>query len=90
MSQFDKDDVEAIGLVKFDFLGLATLTILELAQGLHRRAAGQADFAYETLPLDDQQVYKLFADGGTEAVFQFESRGMQGMLREARRRGWRT
>ena len=49
VSQFDKDDVEAIGLVKFDFLGLATLTILELAQGLHRRAPSRAqeDFAFE-------------------------------------------
>ena len=85
VSQFDKDDVEAIGLVKFDFLGLATLTILELAKDTIRaRRAGRADFNYETLPLDDTRVYKLFAEGRTEAVFQFESRGMQGMLRDAR------
>ncbi|MBX3638407.1 MAG: DNA polymerase III subunit alpha, partial [Rubrivivax sp.] len=85
VSQYDKDDVEAIGLVKFDFLGLATLTILELAREFVRaRRPGMADFAYETLPLDDARVYKLFADGLTEAVFQFESRGMQGMLRDAR------
>ena len=85
VSQFDKDDVEAIGLVKFDFLGLATLTILELAKDMiRRRRAGREDFAYETLPLDDARVYRLFADGRTEAVFQFESRGMQGMLREAK------
>ncbi|MBX3603074.1 MAG: DNA polymerase III subunit alpha [Rubrivivax sp.] len=85
VSQYDKDDVEAIGLVKFDFLGLATLTILELAREFIRaRRPGMADFAYETLPLDDAKVYKLFADGLTEAVFQFESRGMQGMLRDAR------
>ena len=85
VSQFDKDDVESIGLVKFDFLGLATLTILELAKNFIRaRRPGLADFAYETIPLDDRRVYKLFADGLTEAVFQFESRGMQGMLREAR------
>ncbi|MCW5612806.1 MAG: DNA polymerase III subunit alpha [Rubrivivax sp.] len=85
VSQYDKDDVEAIGLVKFDFLGLATLTILELAREFIReRRPGLADFAYETLPLDDAKVYKLFADGLTEAVFQFESRGMQGMLRDAR------
>ena len=84
VSQFDKDDVEAIGLVKFDFLGLATLTILELAKELvvarHPDARG---FAYEGLPLDDAAVYKLFSDGLTEAVFQFESRGMQAMLRDA-------
>jgi len=85
VSQFDKDDVEAIGLVKFDFLGLATLTILELAKVFIRaRRPGREDFAYETLPLDDPKVYKLFADGHTEAVFQFESRGMQGMLRDAK------
>ncbi|MEO7244698.1 MAG: DNA polymerase III subunit alpha, partial [Rubrivivax sp.] len=85
VSQFDKDDVEAIGLVKFDFLGLATLTILELAKDfIVARRPGREDFAYERLPLDDPRVYKLFSDGLTEAVFQFESRGMQGMLRDAR------
>jgi DNA polymerase-3 subunit alpha len=85
VSQFDKDDVEAIGLVKFDFLGLATLTILELAKDFIRaRRPQHADFNYEAVPLDDARVYKLFSDGLTEAVFQFESRGMQGMLREAK------
>ncbi len=85
VSQFDKDDVEAIGLVKFDFLGLATLTILELAKDYIRaRRPNRAEFAYENLPLDDARVYRLFAEGRTEAVFQFESRGMQGMLREAK------
>jgi len=85
VSQFDKDDVEAIGLVKFDFLGLATLTILELAKNfIIARRPDRKDFSYESLPLDDPRVYKLFADGLTEAVFQFESRGMQGMLRDAR------
>ena len=85
VSQYDKDDVEAIGLVKFDFLGLATLTILELAKDYIRaRRKGREDFSYEAVPLDDPRVYKLFADGHTEAVFQFESRGMQGMLREAK------
>jgi DNA polymerase-3 subunit alpha len=85
VSQFDKDDVEAIGLVKFDFLGLATLTILEQAkETIRARRTGRADFSYEALPLDDVRVYKLFSDGLTESVFQFESRGMQGMLRDAR------
>ncbi len=85
VSQFDKYDVEAIGLVKFDFLGLATLTILEMARELiARRHAGQENFAYDDLPLDDALVYKLFSDGKTEAVFQFESRGMQGMLKDAK------
>jgi len=85
VSQYDKDDVEAVGLVKFDFLGLATLTILEIArQFICARHEGQAKFCFENVPLDDAQTYRLFADGKTEAVFQFESRGMQGMLREAR------
>ncbi|MEO7855118.1 MAG: DNA polymerase III subunit alpha, partial [Rubrivivax sp.] len=85
VSQFAKDDVEAIGLVKFDFLGLATLTILELAKQMVRARRPQfAALDYETLPLDDPKVYKLFSDALTESVFQFESRGMQAMLREAR------
>ena len=85
VSQYAKDDVEAIGLVKFDFLGLATLTILELAKDFIRaRHPQRADFSYEAVPLDDAQVYRLFSDGRTEAVFQFESAGMQRMLRDAR------
>ena len=85
VSQFDKDDVEAVGLVKFDFLGLATLTILELAKGFIRaRHESQRDFTFERIALDDAAVYELFSRGQTEAVFQFESRGMQGMLRDAR------
>jgi DNA polymerase III subunit alpha len=85
VSQYDKDDVEAAGLVKFDFLGLATLTILEIAKDfIVARHPGRRDFAYEYIPLDDAATYRLFADGKTEAVFQFESRGMQGMLRDAR------
>ena len=85
VSQYDKDDVELAGLVKFDFLGLATLTILEIAKDMIRaRHPGQEQFAFENLPLDDARVYQLFANGQTEAVFQFESRGMQGMLRDAR------
>ncbi|MFT3815493.1 MAG: DNA polymerase III subunit alpha [Acidovorax sp.] len=85
VSQYDKDDVEAIGLVKFDFLGLATLTILEIAREfIQKRHKGQENFAFENIPLDDAATYRLFSEGKTEAVFQFESRGMQGMLREAK------
>ncbi|RZJ26766.1 MAG: DNA polymerase III subunit alpha, partial [Haliea sp.] len=85
VSQYDKDDVESAGLVKFDFLGLATLTILEIAKDFIRaRHKGQEEFAFENIPLEDAATYKLFADGKTESVFQFESRGMQGMLRDAR------
>jgi DNA polymerase-3 subunit alpha len=85
VSQYDKDDVEAIGLVKFDFLGLATLTILEIArQFIIQRHPGQENFAFEDIALNDAATYRLFSEGKTEAVFQFESRGMQGMLKEAR------
>ena len=85
VSQYDKDDVEAAGLVKFDFLGLATLTILEIAREfIIQRHKGQEHFAFENIPLDDAATYRLFQEGKTEAVFQFESRGMQGMLRDAK------
>ncbi|MDM7942494.1 MAG: DNA polymerase III subunit alpha [Hydrogenophaga sp.] len=85
VSQFDKDDVEAIGLVKFDFLGLATLTILEIARELiMKRHPGQEGFRFEDIALTDPKVYALFSRGQTEAVFQFESRGMQGMLKDAK------
>ncbi|WP_353234130.1 DNA polymerase III subunit alpha [Diaphorobacter ruginosibacter] len=85
VAMYDKDDVEAVGLVKFDFLGLATLTILEIAREfIQKRHKGKENFAFEDIPLDDAATYKLFSDGLTEAVFQFESRGMQGMLKEAR------
>jgi DNA polymerase-3 subunit alpha len=82
VSQYDKDDVEAIGLVKFDFLGLATLTILEIAREfIMKRHKGQENFSLREHSAGRRPTYKLFSDGKTEAVFQFESRGMQGMLR---------
>ena len=85
VSQFDKNDVEAIGLVKFDFLGLATLTILEIAREfIIQNHPLQKDFQFENLPLDDKRTYALFTEGNTEAVFQFESSGMQRMLKDAR------
>ena len=85
VSQFDKNDVEAIGRVKFDFRGRATLTILEIArQFIMARHPAQKDFKFEDLPLNDARVYRLFAEGKTEAVFQFESVGMQRMLKDAR------
>jgi len=85
VSQYDKDDVEAIGLVKFDFLGLATLTILELAKDyIVARHPDQKDFDFAKIPLDDAAAYRLLSEGKTVAVFQLESRGMQGMLRDAK------
>ena len=85
ISQFDKDDVEAIGLVKFDFLGLRTLTILDWAmRHVTRLAGGIAPFALETMPLDDAATYDLLRKANTTAVFQLESRGMKEMLKQAR------
>ncbi len=85
VSQFDKDDVESIGLVKFDFLGLRTLTILDWAmRHVTRLAGGVAPFALETMPLDDAATYVLLTKANTTAVFQLESRGMKDMLKQAR------
>ena len=87
VTQFDKDDVEAIGLVKFDFLGLRTLTILQWALeaiNVRRAAASIPAIDIELLPLDDTASYQLFARGDTVAVFQFESAGMQRLLKDAR------
>ncbi|MEY4562436.1 MAG: polymerase subunit alpha, partial [Pseudomonadota bacterium] len=85
VSQFDKDDVEAIGLVKFDFLGLATLTILEMAKDFIRaRHPAQANFLLENIPLTDRGAYQLMSEGKTVAVFQLESSGMQRMLKDAK------
>jgi DNA polymerase-3 subunit alpha len=85
VSQYDKDDVEAAGLVKFDFLGLTTLTILDRAVNYIRALdPADKDFDLSKLPLTDRPTYKLLTDAKTVAVFQLESRGMQGMLKDAR------
>lgn len=87
VTQFDKDDVEAIGLVKFDFLGLRTLTIIQWAvQSINARRAiaGKTAIDIDLLPLDDAPSYQLFARGDTVAVFQFESAGMQRLLKDAK------
>ena len=84
VSQFDKDDVEKAGLVKFDFLGLRTLTILAEAVEFARTVEG-ADVNLETLPLDDKPTYEqVFKNANTTAVFQFESGGMKDTLVQAR------
>ena len=90
VSQLDKDDVEKIGLVKFDFLGLRTLTILDRAVGYIRQshqhsgsATGQP-FSLETLPLDDEATYALMRKGNAVGIFQFDSRGMFDLLQKAK------
>ena len=84
VSQFDKDDVEKAGLVKFDFLGLRTLTILDEAVRLAKEVEG-AEIDLETLPLDDRATYEsVFKNANTTAVFQFESSGMKETLEQAK------
>jgi DNA polymerase III subunit alpha len=85
VSQFDKDDVEAVGLVKFDFLGLTTLTILDWAEKfIHQLYPEKKDWRVGQVPLDDPAAFEILKNANTVAVFQLESRGMQGMLREAK------
>ncbi|HVH82733.1 MAG TPA: DNA polymerase III subunit alpha, partial [Steroidobacteraceae bacterium] len=83
VTQFDKDDVEAAGLVKFDFLGLRTLTIIDRAVRLINRAApaGSVPLEIRTLPMDDAATYALLKSCRTTAVFQLESRGMKDLIR---------
>lgn len=87
VSQYDKDDVEAVGLVKFDFLGLRTLTIIDWAVRYIKGSGidGAQDFNIDTIPLDDKPTYdKIFKTANTTAVFQFESRGMKDTLVKAK------
>ncbi|ANF81621.1 DNA polymerase III subunit alpha [Acinetobacter sp. NCu2D-2] len=85
VAQFDKDDVEAAGLVKFDFLGLRNLTVIEDAiQHINARPDITDPVNISYIPLDDKAAYDIFASANTTAVFQFESVGMKKMLKEAR------
>ena len=90
VSQLDKDDVEKIGLVKFDFLGLRTLTILDRAVSYIRQLRQNSEsldarpFILETLPLDDGLTYALMRKGNAVGIFQFESRGMIDLLQKAK------
>jgi DNA polymerase-3 subunit alpha len=83
VTQFDKDDVEAAGLVKFDFLGLRTLTVIDRALALvnRERPAGAAPLTVSALPMDDAATYTLLKSCRTTAVFQLESRGMKDLIR---------
>lgn len=85
VAQYDKDDVEAAGLVKFDFLGLRNLTVIEDAiQNINKNRDSNDPLIISHVPLDDAKAYDVFADANTTAVFQFESVGMKRMLKEAR------
>jgi DNA polymerase-3 subunit alpha len=85
VTQFDKDDVETIGLVKFDFLGLRTLTIIDWALKTINELRAQASedpIELENLPMDDPAAFKLLQSCRTTAVFQLESRGMKNLIRD--------
>jgi DNA polymerase III subunit alpha len=84
VTQFDKDDVEAAGLVKFDFLGLRTLTIIDWAVrdiNAQRAREGEPEVVMSALPMDDAATYQLLKSCKTTAVFQLESRGMKDLIR---------
>ncbi|MFS1429061.1 DNA polymerase III subunit alpha [Vibrio splendidus] len=84
VSMYDKNDVETAGLVKFDYLGLKTLTIIDnaiKAANRDRAAQGLPPIDISKIPLDDEDVYKMYQNGETTAVFQVESSGMKELLK---------
>lgn len=84
VTQFDKDDVEAVGLVKFDFLGLRTLTIIDWAvETINKQIKdkNESPIDINEIPLDDPETYQLLRSCGTTAVFQLESRGMKDLIK---------
>jgi DNA polymerase-3 subunit alpha len=92
VTQYYKDDVEQAGLVKFDFLGLKTLTVIDIAVKLINerpdvRRVGKP-FDLDTIPLDDEPTYKLLQSGETKGVFQLESSGMQNLFKDLKPTGF--
>ncbi len=85
VTQFDKDDVEAVGLVKFDFLGLRTLTIIDWTLQIinqQQQLAGLPSIDINSIPRNDSSTYELLKNGQTTAVFQLESRGMKELIKK--------
>ena len=82
MTQYDKDDVEKIGLVKFDFLGLRTLTVIDRAvKSINKNLDESKKVDINNIPLNDENVFKLLSSGKTMAVFQLESSGMRDLIK---------
>ncbi len=80
-THFDKDDLEDIGLVKFDFLGLKTLTIIALTlRTVNARGASDQQLTEDTIPADDEATYRYISSGRTAGIFQLESGGMQRLI----------
>ena len=84
VTQLDKDDVEAVGLVKFDFLGLKTLTIIDWAVRIVNDSNPDVAFALDDIPDRDAQTFKLLQSTHTAAVFQLESSGMRDLIKRMR------
>lgn len=83
MTQYDKDDVEKIGLVKFDFLGLRTLTVIDRAlKSINSSLKDQNKINLDNIPMNDQKVFDLLSSGKTMAVFQLESTGMRDLIKK--------
>jgi len=84
LTQYPMNDVEWIGLIKFDFLGLKTLTFLADAVAMIRATRPESELDLSKLPLDDAKTYKLLAKGDTVGIFQMESGGMRKMITQLR------
>jgi len=82
MTQWDMNVIEKLGLLKMDFLGLRTLTVIDDAEKILKHQG--IDLDWNEVPLDDPDTFKVFCDGRTSGIFQFESRGMTDLLRRAR------
>ncbi len=89
MSQFNMVCVEKVGLIKFDFLGLKTLTLMADVERMIRRKAGFEDFDVNRIPMDDDATFDLLCRGDTEGVFQMESSGMTELVTKLRPRSFR-
>jgi DNA polymerase-3 subunit alpha len=83
VTQWSMKDIERVGLLKMDFLGLSTLTLISDAIEEIRRTTGEA-LDIDAIPLDDPKTYQIFQDGQTYGIFQFESSGMRDILRKAK------
>jgi DNA polymerase-3 subunit alpha len=88
VTQYDWKCIEKVGLIKFDFLGLKTLTVIADAERLIR-AGGRPDFLADAVPLDDATTYELLARGDTDGVFQVESPGMTDLVLKLKPRAFK-
>ena len=85
-TQYDMKELESVGLLKMDFLGLRNLTVIDKTLDIIKERLGE-DINIDTIPMDDAEVYKLFAKGLTVGVFQFESAGMRDFLKKLKPTG---